>query len=84
MFKLEHIILLASDLKHHNHTASNFSVHGFPRALTSCLQSSTSSTAGTRLASWWKAAVYHHCKALTSSRVKSNTEIIGKQIGLFR
>lgn len=41
MFKLEHIILLALNLKRHNIIANNFSVHGFPRALTNCLQRST-------------------------------------------
>lgn len=83
MFKLEQIILLALNLKHHNHTESNFYAHGFPRALTNCLQRSASSTTETHLASWWKAAVYHHREAPTSSRVKSNTEITLKQTGLF-
>lgn len=81
MFKLQHITVLASNLKHHNHAATNFSVHGFPRALTNCLQRSAPSTTETHLASGWKAAVYHHREALTSPRVKSNT---GKQAELFR
>lgn len=59
MFKLEHIIPLALNLKHHNITANNFSVHGFPRALTNCLQRGTSATTETHSASWWKAAVYN-------------------------
>lgn len=42
MLMLEHVVFLASNLKHHNHTLSNFSVDGFPRTLTNCLQRSAS------------------------------------------